>query len=412
MYFIYLFVLGFSYSISAPVSNNYHTNTLRNFKKIFPDLFNINSFGIENNLKKTETFTKFIPPKISKHCIYASINTILTSDDSILPTDCGLISVASTTDTLFQRMSAEVGTFACMSTSRDNCLPILSKYELETVFDAIPESSTAGFYHGGVRHEIQYTMDKKFFSLFQILRDEITQQFYWTSVYCLQFMSVTTDEKFINVGASVKFFDGPNHHFCISNYQKFCTPAGPFDNVRHLISSLPIEITVYSKTSFVFFLNSDVKFDMDVKRSIIYDANSYFDLDKNSNYINVRAQKQEWKGDIICVKYHTVPFTSIFHFDTIVNAIEDKFLSYFFFLKEFFLNKIIPYIQKYFLKVLSWFFSLLESIISKIFEYSVLHDLINSFILLIFLFVTNNNYSTTILILTIFHFLSYILNRN
>lgn len=411
-FFLYLNFSSFFFFLkSYPIPGNKYETSLRNFNIMCPELFS--DYLIDRTvLQPTHEHTQLISPKITQHCLYAYTENMLTNSDYKMPNDCGAIASITTHSDLLHKSSALVGTFSCTK-NRGKCLPPLSRYNITSI---LGEKNNKGAFHATIDsiqyYDFTFFLDTASIKFIQILKDEQTSQYYWTTKYCLKYMTATIDFSIINIGPDVKYHDVGNQQFCIADYSSYCTPAGPFDTVKQLVLSLPIKMTLYSDSDLTTVLHlKQHTFDDSVKRSIAFDDHSRFDLDKKFSFMHIHSRVHLNKPDFICTNYHIAPISTIFHIDLIIDSLEKKILQYITSAADYIivnfdnmLYSVISYFQKLFDIFIKFF---LKYIFKLIFDC----DLIGSIIILTIMSIYNNNYTSILITIMIYEILKYMIWR-
>nr|UTQ79673.1 hypothetical protein 1 [Barley aphid RNA virus 2 isolate HP1] len=380
----------------APINSK--TTTLRNLNTTFPGIFQ-HDFLDNIDFYPSNKYTQFIAPKIQSKCMYASVENFLTESNYVMPQECGLVATMTIHDSMFTKSIVDIGTFACTQYHRSKCNPPMHLYTLNYTEDIFVNDILT--YYSKETITFRYAIDKTLINYIIVLKDEYTGMFYWITSYCLKYMTVTSDNKFVHLGPGIHHYDAATKQFCITDYSNMCTPVGPFKTKSDFILSLPLEITISSDRPYFKYFEKHT-YDDTVKHTIPYDDNNRFEFDKNDYFVYVAGNIRSMQPNYQCVKYHFVPMSSIFHIDIIIDSIEKKVTQYFHLLANFVyenIHDIVEYVENIGLLVCSYIVKKIIHLITRIAAFSFLTE---AFIIAIFMMATNYNYTAIICVVVTF----------
>jgi len=266
-------------------------------------------------------------------------------------------------------------------------------HEYEITFDTDSFFSTTGLWYSTNNKKtlyFTYEVDTSLLKYVVPLKDEITDDLYWVTKYCLKYMSVTADNRYVKIGPDVKHYDTAGKQFCIGDYSNMCTPAGPFKNLLDFYKSLPIYVTIHSPESFSEY-TSKKTFDDGIKHVIPYDDNNKIELDRNDHFVCVSGSIRPMLPNYQCVKYHYIPLSTMFHVDVIFETLENKIVKYYNEFKTYITEK-ISYMLNIISQKISYYFT---RFVENIFYFIFNHHGMDISIIFIYLMSTETNYTTT-----------------
>nr|UTQ79682.1 hypothetical protein 1 [Barley aphid RNA virus 4 iso RP1] len=393
MYRLYLllskFLITINLSHSVPINQYQYDTTLNHVYDIFDETF---QKQISDNLiAPLDYFTMFVAPVFHPKCIYATIENILTESNYHMPTDCGMPLTVTVHDSTFSKSIVDIGTQACSQYNRKKCNPPLHQYKFVEDFKGkmILSNNIQYAKYGGT---VNFYLDTTILNEIIVLKDEMTDELYWITKYCSKFMTVTSDYRLFMLGAGIHYYDAANKQFCITDYSNICKPIGPFKHVTSFYRSLPIYITIYTSIP----INHTVKINKDLTYSMPYDEHNSVLVDSNLQFTTITGSIRKPQPIYQCVTYHTVPLSSIFHLDAIIEIVETKFISY------------CHNLQNYFS---AFMFHIYDWLIGKLFKIFTISSFLSFDIIILFLYliVYNNNYYTVGFVIAIHAILKYIL---
>lgn len=393
MYKLISIIILFNNINAAPV--NTKTTTLRNLNTTFPGIFRT-SFIDSINIYPSKKYTQFIAPKVLSKCMYASVENFLTESNYVMPQECGLVATMTVHDSAFTKSIVDVGTFACTQYHREKCNPPMHQYYLNYTEDVF-KNDIITYYKFKETVSFRYSLDTTLIKTIVVLKDEYSGLLYWVTEYCLKFMTVTSDNKFVHLGPEVHHYDAATKQFCIGDYSNMCTPAGPFKDKIDFAMSLPLEITISSDRPYFKYFEKQT-YDDNIKLTIPYDDNNRIELDKKNHFVYVAANIRPMQPNYQCVKYHYIPMSTIFHIDIIIDSIEKKAIHYFSQFINFIsdnLHKVFEYIEALFIKLYLYIFDKFIMLLTYV---ATLSGFIEIFIISIFMLSTDYNYTTIIFI--------------
>lgn len=387
-YFTFIFIKLIS---SAPILTK--STTMRNLNKTFPGIFEQNHLDYIQ-IHPSNRYTQFIAPKISSNCMHASVENFLSESNYVMPQECGLVATMTVHDSAFTKSIVDVGTFACTQYHREKCNPPMHLYYLNYTEDTF-KNDIITYYKYKETISFRHTLDTILLKYIVVLKDEYTDLLYWTTEYCLKYMTVTADNKFVHLGPNVHHYDAATKQFCIGDYSNMCTPAGPYKTKSEFVMSLPMELTISSDRPYHKYFEKQT-YDDSIKLTIPYDDNNRIELDKKHHFVYVAASIRPMQPTYQCVKYHYIPMSTVFHMDIIIDSVEKKLIHYF------------SQISNYILDNIHHFFDYMFELIEKIYHYFInkivllmshvltLTGCIEIVIMSIFMLSTNYNYTNII----------------
>ncbi|APG77666.1 hypothetical protein [Hubei Wuhan insect virus 9] len=376
-------------SCSVPINQYQYDTTLNHVYDIFDETFE-NQIS-DNLIAPLNFFTMFVAPVFHPKCMYATIENILTESNYHMPADCGMPLTVTVHDSTFSKSIVDIGTQACSQYNRKKCNPPLHRYKFVEDFKGkmILSNNIQYDKYGG---SVKFYLDTSILNEIIVLKDEMTDELYWITKYCSKFMTVTSDYRLYVLGPGIHYYDAANKQFCITDYSNMCKPVGPFKHVTPFYRSLPIYVTIYTSMpiNHTFAVNKDLTYSMP------YDDHNSILVDSSLRFTTVTGSIRKPQPTYQCVTYHTVPLSSVFHLDAIIEVIETKFILYY------------HSIQNYFTDLMSYFYSWVLTKFLKIFRISsfLFFDII---ILFFYLIIYNNNYYTVGLVIAIHATFKYIL---
>jgi hypothetical protein len=392
-YFVISIISSVHQITTAPALTE--TTTMRNLNTTFPGIFQSNYIEYIE-IHPTNKYTQFITPKISSKCMYASVENFLSESNYIMPQECGLVATMTVHDSAFTKSIVDVGTFACTQYHRDKCNPPMHQYYLNYTEDTF-KNDVITFYKYKETVSFRHTLDTTLLKYIVVLKDEYSESLYWTTEYCMKYMTVTSDNKFVHLGPGVHHYDAATKQFCIGDYSNMCTPAGPFKTKLEFAMSLPMQLTISSDRPYHKYFEKQT-YDDTIKLTIPYDDNNRIELDKKHQYVYVAGNIRPMQPMYQCVKYHYVPMSTIFHIDIIIDSIEKKVIQYFSQITTFILDNIhlfFDYIASLLLKLYHYFF---EKFLTLVTYVVTLNGCIEIIIITIFMLSTDYNYTNIIFI--------------
>lgn len=379
----FVILICVTHTISVPIHQYQHEFTIGQTFQIFNNTFN--QHVSDKLVTPTNLFTMLVSPKFTTKCMYATIENILTESDYHMPTDCGMPLTITVHDSTFQKSIVDIGTHACSQYNRHNCNPPMHQYKFVDDFKNKFFLSREVF-RTELGGPVAFYLDTTLLDQLVVLKDEIANNYYWTTKYCSKYMTVTSDYKLFMLGPGIHYYDAANKQFCIADYTNVCNTMGPYTDVYQLYQSLPIYVTMYTTVQITDQLRH-----YDFIYSTPYDDHNSIVINKMGLFATVTGSLRKPQPNYQCVTYHTVPITSIFHVDVVLSAVEEKFLLYY--------NRFTHYI-----------FDLIQTLLLKLFEKFM--NCVNYFsfvsfdILVIFfyLMIYNRNYYTVFIVI-FFHVL-------